>query len=862
MEFIIKIVLLCATVKAFDLTQYSRKRNKRATNQNNTCTLPPHPEFGRWQIYDHDSSEFTPEQTVPSRTVLEVTCQHDYSPDISEASSTCIRGQWKPRIARCFKTCRTLTSTWLMTVTCSINRISLDSCANAAHGTVAEFQCASYYEVVGEKDPFRLCSNGSWVGGLPTCVPVCGKPYIDRTLIVAGSQTKVGDYPWQAALYRVIDKELICGGSLLNERVILTAAHCVADDEAKQFPEQLYIVGVGKYYREYNHTEDENAQFCSVHKILVPRQYKASVQNYRSDIALIVTNNAFTLSIYVQPVCMAWKTSIHELLTDPERTKDAYVSGWGYTVEYKDVSAVLKQLKVPIVSEEECTKRLTPEVAQFYTDDKLCAGYINSSRSVCKGDSGGGLVTLHENRYHLIGIVSISPRGTTEHGGCDSQHYSLYTKVSEYLDNFIQQPEARFRPNATYKIDASCAIPALNESLIATFQIVPPGHCVLPQHPEFGNWSVYYGFYEFKPGQSVPSGVILRISCGSNFKVVGNSQLTCDDGEWSDDIGQCSQICPSFDTKTCSTNNTIIEECRRSVEGTVTKFRCAPFYEDLQLETKPFRTCSNSTWSKEQPHCQPVCGKLSVSSMNSPVDEASIPRNYPWQVGIFTERTDYRFLFTGSLLSEKIVITIAHFVTDGSGQLRPAENFIVGAGMMYKLLNDTSETYAQYSKVGAAYLPEQFKANEFHSDIAILVVKKTFVFSSHVRPVCLDVEHNYKFSENQELYYEFWAREDTTLSNKARDKKLSSVSRSTCRDNSIRRYGHIFTADKLCGRHFQQGDEYKGIGVMHEHNDTYYLVGVISWILDNQFKNFSVVVYTDISKHMDFIVEKINAYRV
>ena len=111
-------------------------------------------------------------------------------------------------------------------------------------------------------------------------------------------------------------------------------------------------------------------------------------------------------------------------------------------------------------------------------------------RSVCKGDSGGGLVTLHENRYHLIGIVSISPRGTTEHGGCDSQHYSLYTKVSEYLDNFIHQPEERFRPwvlklgnssydfsfrNATYKIDASCAIPVLNESFIATFQIVPPG---------------------------------------------------------------------------------------------------------------------------------------------------------------------------------------------------------------------------------------------------------------------------------------------------------------------------------------------------------------------------------------------------
>ena len=66
---------------------------------------------------------------------------------------------------------------------------------------------------------------------------VCGKPYIDRTLIVAGSQTKVGDYPWQAALYRVIDKELICGGSLLNERVILTGT--IKYSQPTQLPKMI-----------------------------------------------------------------------------------------------------------------------------------------------------------------------------------------------------------------------------------------------------------------------------------------------------------------------------------------------------------------------------------------------------------------------------------------------------------------------------------------------------------------------------------------------------------------------------------------------------------------------------------------------
>ena len=127
-------------------------------------------------------------------------------------------------------------------------------------------------------------------------------------------------------------------------------------------------------------------------------------------------------------------------------------------MEFKKVSPVLKHLKVPLVSEEECTKRLSPEDLEFFTDDKICAGYINSSRyfcrsefvtkvkfvgsSACKGDSGGGLVTLYENRYHIIGIVSISPKGSTAHGGCGSQHFTLYTKFSENINKFKYAQEA------------------------------------------------------------------------------------------------------------------------------------------------------------------------------------------------------------------------------------------------------------------------------------------------------------------------------------------------------------------------------------------------------------------------------------
>ena len=69
-------------------------------------------------------------------------------------------------------TCPAINSTSIMTVTCTLNEQTLKSCADAFDGTVARFQCARYFENQGqEKDPFRLCSNGRWVGSLPTCVP-------------------------------------------------------------------------------------------------------------------------------------------------------------------------------------------------------------------------------------------------------------------------------------------------------------------------------------------------------------------------------------------------------------------------------------------------------------------------------------------------------------------------------------------------------------------------------------------------------------------------------------------------------------------------------------------------------------------
>lgn len=61
--------------------------------------------------------------------------------------------------------------------------------------------------------------------------------------IIGGNQSDISAYPWMAALY--YRRLFTCGGSLINDRYILTAAHCVARSDAKQFEVFLRRPNIG-----------------------------------------------------------------------------------------------------------------------------------------------------------------------------------------------------------------------------------------------------------------------------------------------------------------------------------------------------------------------------------------------------------------------------------------------------------------------------------------------------------------------------------------------------------------------------------------------------------------------------------------
>ncbi|CAG0899211.1 unnamed protein product, partial [Darwinula stevensoni] len=115
-------------------------------------------------------------------------------------------------------------------------------------GTVVEYECNQYY--ILKESRRRICkTNGQWSGRNQFCEPGCGRR-VPLGSSAGGKPSVIGKWPWQAAIYDVKGELLICGGALIREDWVLTAARCLAlDGTARPRPKEDFLVYLGKHYR-------------------------------------------------------------------------------------------------------------------------------------------------------------------------------------------------------------------------------------------------------------------------------------------------------------------------------------------------------------------------------------------------------------------------------------------------------------------------------------------------------------------------------------------------------------------------------------------------------------------------------------
>merc|ERR1712121_105106 len=235
---------------------------------------------------------------------------------------------------------------------------------------------------------------------------------ITTGFIVGGYEARPHSLPWQISLqgeFFGFDMGHFCGGTIISDRYVLTAAHCLGRN-------MKYKVVVGAHSLR---TTDTYQKTIYVDEVIIHEGYNSN-DITKNDIALLKLSESIQYSDGVQPACLPAKTQ--------EYDDDTYftVSGWGTLSAGGAMPDKLQQVEVPHFDRVDCNNLLAsrgsiPETA-------LCAGYPEGGKDSCQGDSGGPLVTLIDGDWTVAGVVSWGI-------GCASKNRpGVYTNVAKYID--------------------------------------------------------------------------------------------------------------------------------------------------------------------------------------------------------------------------------------------------------------------------------------------------------------------------------------------------------------------------------------------------------------------------------------------
>lgn len=286
----------------------------------------------------------------------------------------------------------------------------------------------------GTKRTTRRPGNNS--GGTKLPIPGSGECGIHSSdKIIGGTKIAIDEHPWMVLLEYSDHRQSFfgCGGALINNRYILTAAHCIRSTP------KLKSVRLGEWNtmttrdcNSYGECADP-VQDIPIEQTIVHQDYHASDKNTHNDIALIRLARPVKYSYFIKAICLPTDTQLRGF-TDVG--KKFTVAGWGRT-EYGVWSDVKLKLDVNGVDRSQCNQvyghQRSVQMQRKIISEQICAGG-EEDRDSCGGDSGGPLMgefkDYRGNSYvYLAGLVSYGP------SQCGLKGWpGVYTRVSSYLE--------------------------------------------------------------------------------------------------------------------------------------------------------------------------------------------------------------------------------------------------------------------------------------------------------------------------------------------------------------------------------------------------------------------------------------------
>jgi len=240
------------------------------------------------------------------------------------------------------------------------------------------------------------------------------------TKIVNGKPTEQHEYPWQVGLMPFeMAKYPFCGGSIISNKEIMTAAHCTA----RKRPSDIWVM-VGGHKLGSLMTKEQRVEVCGIKN---HPDYDSRTTN--NDFAILVLCSELEFGREVAPVCLPTEPGLGQ----GYEGKLSIVSGWGTTQSGGSQPDILQHVGVDTMSNKKCMDPKTVYQDGQITSAMICAAAPD--KDSCQGDSGGPLITnmgptsfLYPKSYFLIGVVSWG------YGCAQANAPGVYARVTWELD--------------------------------------------------------------------------------------------------------------------------------------------------------------------------------------------------------------------------------------------------------------------------------------------------------------------------------------------------------------------------------------------------------------------------------------------
>ncbi|GLV37688.1 snake [Carabus blaptoides fortunei] len=244
-------------------------------------------------------------------------------------------------------------------------------------------------------------------------VPLC---YFDSApLIIGGTPAEPGEFPHMAILgYRNSNDDIdwLCGGSLISELYVLTAAHCTKTRNG-----QPIIVRLGEL-NLVTYDDGTDPEEFTISRVISHPAYEPP-QTY-NDIAVIRLSRPVKFNKFIRPACLWSRSRIY--------VNELIASGWGRQEYGGQPSDNLQKVSLGYIENNVCNSHYTDagrRLPHGIDSTMLCAGNLTARKDTCQGDSGGPLqITSDDNQclFYIIGVTSFGK-------GCGTLSPAIYTRL-------------------------------------------------------------------------------------------------------------------------------------------------------------------------------------------------------------------------------------------------------------------------------------------------------------------------------------------------------------------------------------------------------------------------------------------------